>query len=120
LVEFVLLHPKSHTSKNTAQEHLETFYQTFDDIKGRQFDGMIITGAPIEHLEFEKVDYWHEIAEILECSKQNVTSTLHICWGAQAGLYYHYGIPKYWLDKKMFGIFPHYSTKQNVKLLRGF
>ncbi|GIP34335.1 homoserine O-succinyltransferase [Paenibacillus sp. J2TS4] len=119
-VEFVLLHPKSHTSKNTSLEHLEMFYKTFDDIKDQQFDGMIITGAPVEQLNFEEVNYWEELQQIMDWTKENVTSTLHICWASQAGLYHHYGIPKYKLDKKIFGVFPHVVNKQNVKLLRGF
>jgi homoserine O-succinyltransferase len=119
-VDVVLLHPESHVSKNTSQEHLLTFYQTFSDICHETFDGMIITGAPVELLPFEEVDYWEELQEIMEWRKHNVTSTLHICWGAQAGLYHHYGIPKYSLDKKVFGVYPHSITQNNVKLLRGF
>lgn len=93
-VDIVLLHPKSHVSKNTSREHLIKFYNTFDEICQQKFDGMIITGAPVEHLEFEEVDYWEELKEIMEWSKTHVFSTFHICWAAQAGLYYHYGIPK--------------------------
>jgi homoserine O-succinyltransferase/O-acetyltransferase len=119
-VEFVLLHPKTHTSKNTSTEHLELFYKTFDDIKDEQIDGMIITGAPVEQIEFEDVNYWEELKRIMEWSKENVTSTLHICWAAQAGLYHHFGIPKYPLDAKMFGVFQHTVGKSNTKLLRGF
>jgi homoserine O-succinyltransferase len=119
-VEAVLLHPKTHVSKNTSAEHLETFYKTFDEIEDDQYDGMIITGAPIEHLEFEDVTYWDELKKIMDWSVANVTSTLHICWGAQAGLYHHFGIPKYPLDEKMFGVFPHTVTKPNMKLMRGF
>ncbi len=120
-VEFVLLHPKTHTSKNTSAEHLATFfYKTFDDIKDEKFDGMIITGAPVEQMEFEEVNYWQELQHIMDWSKENVTSTLHICWGAQAGLYHHYGVPKYQLESKMFGVFPHTLEKRNVKLTRGF
>ncbi len=119
-VEFVLISPKSHTSKNTSHEHLRSFYQTFDDIKDRKFDGMIITGAPVETLDFRDVDYWQELTEILDWKKENVTSTLHVCWGAQAGLYHHFGIPKYSLDEKIFGVYTHKLSKQNVKLLRGF
>lgn len=119
-VDVVLLHPETHVSKNTPQEHLLTFYQTFSDISQKTFDGMIITGAPIETLPFEEVDYWDELKEIMEWRRHNVTSTLHICWGAQAGLYYHYGIPKYNLSKKVFGVYPHSITQRNVKLLRGF
>lgn len=119
-VEFVLLHPKTHTSKNTSTEHLEAFYKTFDDIKHEKFDGMIITGAPVETLEFEDVNYWEELQQIMDWSKDNVTSTLHICWAAQAGLFHHFGVPKYALDKKVFGVFPHTVNEPNVKLLRGF
>ena len=119
-VDIVLLHPKTHISKNTPEEHLVTFYNHFDEIKSEKFDGLIITGAPIEHMNFEEVDYWDELKEIMEWSKHNVTSTLHICWGAQAGLYYHYGVSKYPLPSKMFGVFAHTTTKKNVKLLRGF
>ncbi|XOK62739.1 homoserine O-acetyltransferase MetA [Paenibacillus elgii] len=119
-VEFILLHPKTHTSKNTSLEHLEQFYKTFENIKHERFDGMIITGAPVEQLEFEEVNYWEELTQIMEWSKTHVTSTLHICWAAQAGLYYHFGVPKYPLDEKIFGVFPHTITTPNVKLLRGF
>lgn len=119
-VDVVLLHPETHVSKNTPQEHLLTFYKTFNDIKDETFDGMIITGAPVEHLPFEEVNYWEELQEIMKWTLHNVFSTFHICWGAQAGLYYHYGIPKYNLDKKIFGVFPHTIAKNNVKLLRGF
>lgn len=119
-VDITLLHPKTHISKNTSAEHLLSFYKSFDDIKEETFDGLIITGAPVEQIPFEQVNYWDELKEIMEWSKDNVTSTLHICWGAQAGLYYHYGIPKYDLDKKMFGVFEHTVEKKNVMLLRGF
>ncbi len=119
-VEFVLLHPKTHTSKNTSVEHLEMFYKTFDDIKDEKLDGMIITGAPVEQMEFEDVNYWEELTQILNWSKQNVTSTLHICWAAQAGLYHHFGVRKFALDNKMFGVFPHTVQVPNTKLLRGF
>lgn len=119
-VEITLIHPASHRSKNTSAEHLNEFYQTFDNIRDSRFDGMVITGAPVETLPFEEVDYWPELEEIMEWSKTNVTSTLHICWGAQAGLYYHYGIPKYHLREKIFGVFRHHISKRNVKLLRGF
>lgn len=119
-VEIDLIHPKTHTSKNTSAEHLETFYKTFDDIKDQCYDGMIITGAPIEMLEFEEVNYWEELKEIMEWKKESVTSTLHICWGAQAGLYHYYGVPKYPLLEKVFGVFPHTVEKKNTKLLRGF
>ncbi|MDF2882871.1 MAG: metA [Clostridiaceae bacterium] len=119
-VEITLIHPSSHVSKNTSIEHLTSFYCTFDEIKTQKFDGMIITGAPVEQLEFEKVEYWEELTKIFQWTKTNVTSTLHICWGAQAGLYYHYGIPKYALKEKMFGVFTHKVTINNEKLLRGF
>lgn len=119
-VEFVLLHPKTHTSKNTSVEHLEMFYKTFDDIKDEKLDGMIITGAPVEQMEFEDVNYWEELTQILNWSKHNVTSTLHICWAAQAGLYHHFGVRKFALENKMFGVFPHTVQVPNTKLLRGF
>jgi homoserine O-succinyltransferase/O-acetyltransferase len=119
-VEIVLLHPGSHQSKNTSEEHLSTFYTTFDAVKDQKFDGIIITGAPVELLKFEEVNYWEELTRIMDWSVHNVYSTLHICWGAQAGLYYHYGIPKYPLEAKMFGVFPHTVNQKYVKLLRGF
>lgn len=119
-VDVVLLHPGSHTSKNTPAEHLESFYKTFEEVRHRRFDGMIITGAPVEQLDFEDVNYWDELKEIFEWSKRNVTSTLHICWAAQAGLYYHYDVAKYSLSEKCFGVFPHTVNEPNVKLLRGF
>jgi len=119
-VEMDLIHTKSHQSKNTSTEHLLAFYKTFDDVKMNKYDGMIITGAPIEHLEFEEVEYWDELCEIMEWSKKNVTSTFHICWGAQAGLYYHFGIKKYPTEKKLFGIFPHTVEYKNSILFRGF
>ena len=119
-VEPILLHPKTHVSKNTSEEHLSSFYQTFDQIKSQYFDGMIITGAPVEMMDFEEVNYWLELTEIMEWSKKHVTSTFHICWASQAGLYYHYGVKKYELNEKMFGVYPHYIVKRNVPLLRGF
>ncbi|GKS10846.1 homoserine O-acetyltransferase MetA [Paenibacillus chitinolyticus] len=119
-VEFVLLHPKTHTSKNTSPEHLEMFYKTFEDIKDERFDGMIITGAPVEQMDFEDVHYWDELKNIMDWSVDNVTSTLHICWASQAGLYHHFDVPKYTVDQKVFGVFPHMITEENVKLLRGF
>jgi len=119
-IDVVLLHPESHASKNISQEHLIKFYNTFEEIKDLKFDGMIITGAPIERVPFEEVDYWDELKKIMEWSVRNVYSTLHICWGAQAGLHYHYGIQKHKLDNKLFGVFKHKITKQNVKLLSGF
>ncbi len=119
-VDLELIHTKSHQSKNTSAEHLFTFYKTFQDVKHLTFDGMIITGAPVEHLDFKEVEYWDELCEIMEWSKTHVHSTLHICWGAQAGLYYHYGIEKKPLDKKMFGIFPHKTDYKQSILFRGF
>jgi homoserine O-succinyltransferase len=119
-VEIELLHPKTHISKNTHAGHLTTFYKTFDDVRHEKFDGLIITGAPVEQMEFEQVTYWDELKNIMEWSKKNVYSTFHICWGAQAGLYYHYGIKKYPLKEKLFGIFMHRICKTNTMLLRGF
>ena len=119
-VDLELIHTKSHKSKNTSAEHLFTFYKTFRDVKNRTFDGMIITGAPVEQLEFEEVEYWDELCEIMEWSKTHVHSTFHICWGAQAGLYYHYGIKKYPLPKKLFGVFPTTADYKRSILLRGF
>lgn len=119
-VNLTLLHTASHASKNTAQEHLEAFYHTFDEIKERRFDGLVITGAPVENLPFEEVDYWVELCEIMEWSKTHVYSTFHICWAAQAGLYYHYGVPKYDLPEKMFGVFSHKVLSAKHPLLRGF
>lgn len=119
-VEAIFLHPKTHNVKNTPEEHLVNFYQTFDEVKSQKFDGLIITGAPVEELEFEEANYWEELVEIMKWSLSNVYSTFHICWGAQAGLYYHYGIKKYPLKEKLFGIFPHKISKPNTMLLRGF
>lgn len=119
-VEVELLHTKSHRSKNTAQSHLSAFYKTFDDIRDQSFDGMVITGAPVEQMAFEDVEYWPELCEIMEWSKTHVHSTFHICWGAQAGLYYHFGIPKKPLEKKLFGVFPHRVERSNYILFRGF
>ena len=121
-VEVELLQTSSHVSQNTDADHLLSFYTTFDQIKHRKYDGMIITGAPVENLDFTDVDYWPELCEIMEWSKTHVHSTLHICWGAQAGLYYHYGIPKYSLNQKLFGVFPHTTTQQKRQspLFRGF
>ena len=119
-VELELICTKSHTSKNTSQDHLLAFYKHFEDIKDKKFDGMIITGAPVEQIEFEDVDYWQELCEIMEWTKTNVHSTFHICWGAQAGLYYHYGVKKYPLDKKMFGVFKHTVERKSSMLFRGF
>ena len=119
-VNLELMHTSSHRSKNVSEEHLLTFYKTFEELKDRKFDGMVITGAPVELLDFEDVDYWDELCRIMEWSKTHVHSTLHICWGAQAGMYYHYGIKKYPLDKKMFGVFPHHADYKRSILLRGF
>ena len=119
-VELELIHTKSHESKNTSTQHLLAFYKTFDDVADQTFDGMIITGAPVELMEFEEVEYWDELCEIMEWSKTHVTSTFHICWGAQAGLYYHFGIKKHKLDKKLFGVFPHTLDKKTAILFRGF
>ncbi len=119
-VEMELIHTKSHQSKNVAEEHLLAFYKTFDDVKGETFDGMIITGAPVEHMPFEQVEYWQELCEIMEWSKTHVHSVFHVCWGAQAGLYYHYGIQKHDVPEKMFGIFPHRADYKNSMLFRGF
>ncbi len=119
-VVVTLLRAASYTSKNTSEEHLATFYQTFDDVQNQRFDGLIITGAPVEHLAFEEVDYWQELTRIMDWSLTHVYSTLHICWGAQAALYHHYGIPKYPLSAKQFGVFAHRVTRRNTMLLRGF
>ena len=119
-VRLTLMHTTSHISKNVAQDHLLSFYKSFDELKHRKFDGMVITGAPVEHMPFEEVDYWQELCEIMEWSKTNVHSTFHICWGAQAGLYYHYGIQKYPLDEKLFGVFKHKVDYKRSILLRGF
>jgi homoserine O-succinyltransferase len=119
-VELELFFMDKHESKNTPREHLDVFYKTFDRIRDHKFDGLIINGAPVEMLEFNKVDYWKDLCEVLEWSKTNVTSTMHICWGAQAGLYYHYGIRKYPLPKKAFGVFEHHITDPRIPLVRGF
>jgi len=119
-VEVILLNTKDHISKHTPIEHLQTFYKTFDEIKSKKFDGMIITGAPIEHLEFEEVDYWEELKGIMDWVKTNVTSTMFICWGAQAGLYHYYKIPKYKLQKKLFGVYNHTIYNSKIPLIRGF
>jgi len=119
-VELELLHTKSHEAKNTPIEHMLDFYKTFDDIRDKRYDGLIITGAPVENLPFEEVEYWDELCEIMEWSKTHVYSTFHICWGAQAGLYYHYGIRKQPLDKKLFGVFEHRVVYKNPILMRGF
>ncbi len=119
-VNITFLRMATHQSKNVSKYHLDTFYKTFDHVKQNRFDGMIVTGAPIEQLDFEDVDYWNELTEIMDWSKQNVTSCLHICWGAQAALYYHYGIDKHALPKKRFGIYKHHILDRSKTLLRGF
>ncbi len=119
-VEIDFLQTSSYKSKNTSENHLNEFYKTFDEIKNNKYDGLIITGAPVELLEFEDVNYWDELKEIMEWSKTNVTSTMHICWAAMAGLYYHYGIPKYNLPKKLFGVYKHTVDRKTTMLVRGF
>ncbi|URZ16262.1 homoserine O-acetyltransferase MetA [Clostridium felsineum] len=114
------IHTQTHKSQNTSEEHLIKFYETFEDIKNYKFDGMIVTGAPVETLTFEEVDYWDELCKIFDWSVTNVTSTIHICWGAQAGLYHHYKIPKHRLNEKIFGVFEHHLNEKNIKLTRGF
>ena len=118
-VDVEFLQVATHEAKNVSKSHMEKFYETYDDVKDRKYDGMIITGAPVEQIEFEEVDYWNELCKIMEWSKTNVYSTFHICWGAQAGLYYHYGIKKYPTKKKIFGIFPHKSLDETHPLMRG-
>lgn len=119
-IDVSFLNVSTHVSQNTSANHLNKFYTTFDEIKEHKFDGMIITGAPVEQMPFEEVDYWDELCTIMEWSKGNVTSTLHICWGAQAGMYYHYGIEKKLLGKKLFGIYPFHVLNRKVPLVRGF
>ncbi len=119
-IELELIAPAGHISRNTSQEHMLSFYKTFDEVRERTFDGLLITGAPVEHLPFEEVDYWPELCEVMEWSKTHVHSTLHICWGAQAGLYYHFGIPKRQLEEKLFGVFRHTLEDPNFILFRGF
>ena len=119
-VELELLQTATHKSKHTSEEHMLAFYKTFEEVRDKRYDGLIITGAPVEHLPFEEVEYWDELCEIMEWSKTHVTSTLHICWGAQAGLYYHYGVKKIPLDKKLFGVFPHTADHKKSMLFRGF
>ena len=119
-VEVTLINTLSHKSKNTPFEHLYTFYKTFDEVKHKRFDGLIITGAPVELLQFEKVDYWKELTKIMDWAEHNVTSTLFICWAAQAGLYYHYGIPKHELSNKMFGVFTHTLNNNKAPIVRSF
>ena len=119
-VHLELMTMSTHQSKNVSQEHLLTFYKTFDELKDRKFDGMVITGAPVELMEFEEVDYWPELCRIMEWSKTHVHSTFHICWGAQAGLYYHYGVQKHQLPEKLFGVYLHHADYKRAILLRGF
>ncbi|HEX2921455.1 MAG TPA: homoserine O-succinyltransferase [Bacteroidales bacterium] len=119
-IEIDFFYMDKHDSKNTAKSHLNIFYKTFDKIKNNRYDGLIITGAPVEHLDFEEVDYWDDLKEVMAWSITNITSTLHICWGAQAGLYYHYGIPKYPLEKKLSGVFEHQVMDNKLPLFRGF
>ncbi|MGI6014395.1 MAG: homoserine O-acetyltransferase MetA [Oscillospiraceae bacterium] len=118
-VELELIQTQTHKATHTSEKHMLTFYKTFDEIKDQKFDGMIITGAPVEKMEFEEVAYWEELCQIMDWTKTNVTSTFHICWGAQAALYYHYGIPKRQLDQKLFGVFPHVVEKKTSMLFRG-
>lgn len=119
-IDVTFLNMKSHISLNTSANHLNRFYESFDDIKWKKFDGLIITGAPVEHMEYEEVDYWKELCEVMEWSKTNVTSTFHICWGAQAGLYYHYGLQKHILPKKVFGVYEHKVMNRKIPIVRGF
>jgi len=119
-LEISFMKVKSHTSKNTPVEHMKAFYRDFELMRNEKFDGMIITGAPVEHMDFEEVAYWDEISDIFNWARTHVTSTLYICWAAQAGLYYHYGVPKYKLDKKMFGIFEHRTNNPLLPIFRGF
>jgi homoserine O-succinyltransferase len=119
-VEITLINTKMHLSKNTPKEHLDSFYKTFDDVSGHKYDGLIITGAPIEHLEFEQVDYWEEMVRIMNWADRHVTSTLYICWASQAGLYHHYGISKYMMKEKMFGVYRHRIYNMTNPLTRGF
>ena len=119
-VELELVQVSSHKSKNTSEEHMLAFYKTFDEVADQYYDGMIITGAPVEQMPFEQVEYWEELCRIMEWTKTHVHSTFHICWGAQAGLFYHFGIDKVPLEKKMFGVFPHKVVYKNPILLRGF
>ena len=119
-IELELIHTRSHESKNTPEDHLLAFYKTFDEVKEQNWDGLIITGAPIEQMEFEEVDYWNELTEIMDWTNTHVTSTIYLCWAAQAGLYYHYGLKKRKLDKKMFGLFWHKVMNRKIPLVRGF
>lgn len=119
-IELDFIYMDKHDSKNTSKEHLNIFYKTFSQIKDKKYDGLIITGAPVEHLEFEEVDYWEDLCKVMEWSKTHVTNTLYICWGAQAGLYYHYGIQKYPLPEKLFGVYEHKLSNPKLPLFRGF
>lgn len=119
-VDVDFMKTSTHVSQNTSANHLNRFYNTFDELKNKRYDGLIITGAPVEQMEYEEVDYWEELCQIMEWSKENVTSTFHICWGAQAGLYYHFGLPKIGLPEKMFGIFEHKVMNRKIPLVRGF
>ena len=119
-IEVDLIQTKTYHSKNTPEDHLLTFYKTFDDIRDKKYDGLIITGAPVEDMDYEEVDYWDELCTIMEYSKENVFSTIHLCWGALAGLYYHFGVRKVHLPEKMFGVFPHRLTRPSNPLVRGF
>ena len=119
-VHMTLLQTASHSATHVSAAHLEAFYKTFDEVKNNRYDGMIITGAPVETMDFEQVDYWNELCEIMDFSETNVYSTLHVCWGAQAGLYYRYGVQKYELDKKLSGIYMHHTFHRKTPLVRGF
>ncbi|MCT2536123.1 homoserine O-succinyltransferase [Aquibacillus koreensis] len=119
-IDVYLLHTNSYTSQNTPHDHLSTFYKTFEDVRSEKYDGLIITGAPIEKLDFEQVTYWEELTDIMEWSLTNVTSTLHLCWGALAGLYHHHGVSKQNLEEKIFGVFTHHTNESKAKLLSGF
>ncbi len=119
-IDITFLNMKSHISQNTSANHLNRFYESFDDIRWKKYDGLIITGAPVENMEYEEVDYWQELCEVMEWSKTNVTSTFHICWGAQAGLYYHYGLQKHILPQKVFGVFEHKVMNRKIPIVRGF
>ena len=119
-VHLEFLHTRSHVATHVSAEHLFTFYKTFDEVRDRRYDGMIITGAPVEKIDFEQVDYWQELCEIMDFSETNVYSTLHVCWGAQAGLYYHWGVPKYMMEKKLSGVYRHRVVHKNSILFRGF
>jgi homoserine O-succinyltransferase/O-acetyltransferase len=119
-IMITLIYTKMHLSKNTPKDHLDAFYQTFDDVSGHKYDGLIITGAPIEHLDFEEVDYWNEMVRIMDWADDHVTSTLFICWASQAGLYHHYNVPKYMMNEKMFGVFNHQVFNKTNLLTRGF